>query len=522
VSARVAIVGAGPVGTTLALLLAAQGVQSVLVDRAPSTTIEGSRALCQQREVLDTWDVLGAGAIWREGVTWSVGRTYVRDREVRVVRLADPGRSPLPAFVNISQRRVEEVLAERVVANPAIEVRRGTEVTRIDQDDEGVVVVTDAGEIRAELAILAAGAHADSLRAGLGVELVGESHPDRFLICDIEADLPEFAGERRFWFDPSWNPGRQVLIHAQPNGVFRIDWQVPEDFDLAAELASGGIEARVRAIVHDRPWRLVWASVYRFHNRLATSFLVGRVALVGDAAHLVSPFGARGLNSGVHDAENLAWKVAAVLAGASPWALLDTYAHERRSAAEANLAATRATMRFLAPATAADRDRRRVILEAAWAGEPEAIAQVDSGRLYVPACYADSPLTTPCPDRPFLGWGEDGLVIAPTPGMVLPDLVVPSGERLRALVRFAGAVIAPSWAGEAVARIGVGTRCRPRVLELDEVDPEGVLRQALRLGEGEGVVVRPDGHIAGFAFDPAEAGRIAERAVGLELAESGT
>ena len=145
--------------------------------------------------------------------------------------------------------------------------------------------------------------------AGIGFD--GYTFDDRFLIADVRADLP-FTNQRHFHFDPPWNPGRQVLIHPQPDGVWRIDWQVPADTDADAERANGGLDRRIRQVVGaSTPYELVWMTGYRFSQRLADAFRVGRVFLAGDAAHVMSPFGARGLNSGIADAENLAWRLAA-------------------------------------------------------------------------------------------------------------------------------------------------------------------------------------------------------------------
>src|SRR5437588_6298526 len=181
-------------------------------------------------------------------------------------------------------------------------------VTGIAQTPDGVTVscaTTDGPvEIAAGHAVACAGARADDIRRMLGVTFDGHSFDDRFLICDIRAELPGWANERRFYFDPPWNPGRQVLIHPCPDSTFRIDWQVPAGYELAEEEASGALDARIRAIIGDRPYEVVWKSVYRFHTRVVDRMRVGRVLLAGDCAHLYSPFGARGLNSGVAGAEN--------------------------------------------------------------------------------------------------------------------------------------------------------------------------------------------------------------------------
>jgi len=153
-----------------------------------------------------------------------------------------------------------------------------------------------------------------------------------------------------------------MLVHPQPDGEWRIDWQVSPETDVDAERESGAVDARIRAITRGEPYELVWLTAYRFHARLAERFRVGRVFLAGDAAHLMAPFGARGMNSGVDDASNLASKLARVLAGSAPEQVLDLYEPERRAAAKENLRATGATMRFMAPPTAFHRVWRNAIL----------------------------------------------------------------------------------------------------------------------------------------------------------------
>lgn len=207
--------------------------------------------------------------------------------------------------------------------------------------------------VRASYVVVCAGASCTELRARLGVAFEGRSFDDRFLTCDVLADLPGRVAERHFHFDPAWNPGWQVLIHPCPGSSYRIDWQVPPGFDLDTELASGGLDRRVRQVLGDVDHRVGWTTVYRFHSRCVDRMRIGRALLGGDAAHLMSPFGARGLNSGVADAENAAWKIAFVARGWAPDVLLDSYHHERHAAAWENLAVTTATMDFLVPGDAA-------------------------------------------------------------------------------------------------------------------------------------------------------------------------
>ncbi|WP_174547030.1 FAD-dependent monooxygenase, partial [Nocardiopsis dassonvillei] len=422
----VLVLGAGPVGQTAALLLARRGVPVLLMDARPERDAVGSKAICQQRDVLDVWDWLGAGQVAEEGLTWDTARTFYRDSELFSVRLPDPGASPLPPFVNISQSRTEQVLDERLAA-AGVRTLWNHRVTGLSQDERGVTVEcrTPDGPVRlrGSHALSCLGAHGGVVREALGLSFDGTTFDDRFLICDIRADLAGWERERRFYFDPEWNPGRQVLIHPCPGSVYRIDWQVPSDFDLDAEEASGRLEARIRQIIGERPYEIVWHSVYRFHTRVAERMRAGRVLLLGDNAHLVAPFGARGLNSGVQDAENAAWKLAYVLAGWAGEELLESYHAERHAAALENADVTSATMRFLVPRDEEEHRTRLAVLEAALT-EEAARARVDSGRLAEPFWYTDSSLTTPCPERPFGGRPPRGQAPAPCPGVVLPDAPV--------------------------------------------------------------------------------------------------
>jgi 2-polyprenyl-6-methoxyphenol hydroxylase-like FAD-dependent oxidoreductase len=515
----VLIAGAGPVGLATALLLARWQIPSVVIEAAAQRSSAGSRAICFQRDVLDIFDRIGcAEEMVGEGVTWTVGRTYYRDQELFSVTFPDPGASVLPPWINISQASVERYLLHQAAAEPLVELRFGGPVTGLTRHGDGVEVHTASGDgdltIRGSHLVGADGARS-TVRQLLEVGFPGRSFADQFLICDIRADLP-FPSERRFFFDPAWNRGRQVLVHQCPRGVWRIDWQVPADFDLAAERASGGLDARIRQITGSLPYEIVWSSAYRFHERVADRFAAGRIFLAGDAAHLYAPFGARGLNSGVQDAENLAWKLAFVRRGWAPPELLDSYAAERGAAARENLRVTSETMEFLVPQTEEMRRRRTSVLERALT-DPQAKPMVNSGKLAEPYWYTNSPLTTPgipLTDFPV----APGALRPPVPGVLCPDgPCLADGTRTRLRRLFGRSfVILTELPGQAAAAQAAASAGPVTALALAQIDTDGLLRPALAATRQSVHIIRPDGHLAAVLprLEPASLAGALRRAAG--------
>ncbi|HEU4863034.1 MAG TPA: FAD-dependent monooxygenase [Candidatus Limnocylindria bacterium] len=469
----VIVVGAGAVGLTLAGRLAQHGATVLVFEAERERRRVGSKAICMQRETLEIWQRVGVGErVAQRGVQWRIGRTYYRGRQLFEVHLPDTDEH-FPPFVNISQSEVEDLLEGRL-RELDVPVHRGHRFTSLTQDTDGVTATfeTDEGAVQHRSAYLvgADGAHSP-VRHAIGMNFTGYTFDDRFLIADVRADLP-MTNERHFHFDPPWNPGRQVLIHPQPDGVWRIDWQVPPDTDADAVRTSGELDRRIRQVVGEStPYELVWMTGYRFSQRVAGAFRHGRVFLAGDAAHVMSPFGARGLNSGISDVENLAWKLAAATNGA-PDSLLDTYEAERRPAALANLAATEATMRFMAPHGPFRRAWRNLVLRmaprSAWFRR-----RVNSGRLAEPASYEGAPSVTPGPD--------DGT--SPRHGTVAPDARLPGGTRLREHLGRGFIVLLPRPVP------APDLRAEPLVIGPDTV-----------YGSERAWMIRPDGYIAGSAL----------------------
>src|SRR6185437_8982503 len=253
----VLIAGAGPVGLLTALLLARWQVPTVVLEAAQAgAAAAGSRAIRFQRDVLDIFDRVGcADDMVSEGVTWTTGRTFYREHELFTVTFPDPGASVLPPWINLSQDRAERLLHAKASAEPLIDLRFGHQIVGVKADGGGVVVTARAGQRRADVGgshLVGADGARSAVRQLLGIGFPGESYEDQFLICDIKASLP-FPNERRFFFDPSWNPGRQVLVHQCPGGVWRIDWQVPSGFDLEFERATGVLDGRIRRITGGVP-----------------------------------------------------------------------------------------------------------------------------------------------------------------------------------------------------------------------------------------------------------------------------
>lgn len=526
---RVLIAGAGPVAMTAALLLARWGVATVLLEAKPARDGTGSKAICFQRDVLDIFDRVGvAEAAVAEGVTWWHGLTFYRDHELFETTFPETGQSGFPPFINVSQTFVEDLLWARVTGTPLIDVRLGHRVIGLEQDETGVAVTVESERGTTALHgpfLLGCDGGGSAVRKLLGLPFPGHSFAEQFLIADIRAELP-FPNERRFYFDPQWNPGRQVLVHPQPNSTWRIDWQVPADFDLERERADGALDARIRRITGDAPYEIEWVSVYRFHQRVVPEFRVGRVLLAGDAAHLYAPFGARGLNSGAQDADNAAWKIVFALRGWAGDLLLDSYHLERWQAAQENLRVTNETMRFLVPQGDEEWARRRTLLDQAVA-DPEARALVDSGKLAEPYWYLDSPLTTP--DGDSGGFPREAAVDRPVvPGVLCPDCpCTVAGRhgitRLRRLFGDGLVVLAHGVDPEPlrVAVAGVGPPVQAyRMEDIGAADGGTAVATALAAPVGTAVLVRPDGHIAARveATDPAALATAARRACGQQVA----
>ncbi|MEO6972544.1 MAG: FAD-dependent oxidoreductase [Rhodoferax sp.] len=412
----VVVVGAGPVGLALAIDLAQQQVPVVLLDN-DNTLSTGSRAICFAKRTLEVFDRLGCGErMVDKGVSWNIGKVFFKNEHIYSFDLLPEPGHERPAFINLQQYYVEGYLAERVAQLPLIDLRWKNKVIGIEQQPDHALLTIETPDGNYQLAadyVAACDGGRSAMRQLLGQESKGRVFRDRFLIADIKMKMDRPA-ERWFWFDPEFHPNQSVLLHMQPDNVWRIDFQLGWDADPEEEKKPENIIPRVKALLgQDAQFELEWASVYTFACLRMDSFRHGRVLFAGDAAHGVSPFGARGANSGVQDAENLAWKLAAVLRTGAPDTLLDSYASEREYAADENLLnSTRATD-FITPKSEVSRLFRDAVLELS-KSHTFARTLVNSGRLSVPATLRDSVLNTGDVDT-FQGTQVPGTAAADAP-----------------------------------------------------------------------------------------------------------
>ena len=504
----VVVVGAGPVGLAASIDLALRGVAVVLIDDADRIG-EGSRGICWSKRTLEICDRLGVGEkLVAQGVTWKIGKVFHGDDLVFAFDLLPEDGHKMPAFINLQQFHLEKALVDRADELDLIDLRWKNRLVAAEQRNDHVLLTIDTPDgpynIEADWLIAADGARS-STRDLLGLKFSGVTFEDKFLIADIRmaADLPT---ERRFWFDPPFHAGQSALMHRQPENIWRIDLQLGPDADAAEEQRPERVSARLKRMLGDRPFELEWISVYRFNCRRLDRFVHGRVVFIGDAAHQVSPFGARGANSGIQDAENLAWKLAAVLKGEAGPALLGTYETERIQAADENIAHSTRSTDFIAPHSAAERALRNAVLALAPKAE-FARRMINSGRLSMATVY-DSALST-ADESAFAGSARLG---APLPDCRVRNvdgsetyLLENMGDGFTLLTFKNGAP--PQLAPEGVSRLRVGD---------DLIDLDGMLAQRLDATPGAAYLLRPDHHLCARwrSFDRGKVAAARDRAMG--------
>ena len=504
----VLIAGGGPVGLTLAALLARQGVRSLVVE-ADEGYCTGSRAICISRRSQEILWTAGAGpALAAKALPWTGGRSYWRDREVLHFQMPSEPAQRFAPMVNIQQFYVEAFVHEALRAAPDLaQVAWSTRVERLRAQEDAVHVDVSGADgvrtIRADYLVACDGGRS-TVREQLGLQFEGMQYEGRYVIVDIRQASARPV-ERLAWFDPPSNPGSTLLMHRQPDDVWRIDYQLRDDEDAEIALRPGNILPRVQShltmIGEHAPWEMLWSSMYNAKCLTLPAYRQGRVLFAGDAAHLVPIFGVRGLNSGLDDAANLAWKLALVLQGGAGAALLDSYSHERVHAARENLAYGAKSTEFMAPPDFAFRLMREATLRLAL-DEP-AVRPLINPRQSAPIAYAASPLNGPQQGE----WA--GAQAAP--GQPAPEALLQGPRGAFHLTQCFGTDFTCLVFGDGALPHAVADLAAHGVAVLDVVPEADTLGQArtrygLPADAATGLVlVRPDGYVMGRwrGLDPA-------------------
>jgi 3-(3-hydroxy-phenyl)propionate hydroxylase len=530
------VIGAGPVGLAAAIDARLQGLEVIVFDEDDSVSF-GSRAVCYAKRALEILDRLGVGdGVVNKGVSWNVGRTFLREEEVYRFNLVPDAGHKRPGMINLQQYHLEEALVRRA-EEVGVDLRWKYKVASVQPLADGARVGLEtpdgAFDIEADWLIVADGARSN-VRRQLGLDIEGHVFKDRFLIADVvmKADFP---AERWFWFDPPFHPNQSVLLHKQSDNVWRIDFQLGWDADPEEEKKPENIIPRVKAMLGDeREFELEWASIYTFQCRRMTQFRHGHLLFAGDAAHQVSPFGARGANSGFQDTDDLVWKLALVIKGLAPAALLDSFDADRVYAADENIRNSTRSTDFITPKSAVSKLFRNAALELA-RSQPFARKLVNSGRLSLPSVLVDSVLNTPDADA-FAGDMVPGAPLDDAPVRIagrdawlldqlgnrfvllaFVDRLDAIGGALAALREQSAALAAQAIAVQVIWVTAHAAEAAAELVTLH--DRDGLVAQRLDARPGSAYLIRPDQHVAARwrAFDAGRLQAALRRATGQDL-----
>ncbi|WP_306546574.1 FAD-dependent monooxygenase [Malikia spinosa] len=353
---QVVIVGSGPSGMVTALELARHGVASVVLS-AELQFSQGSRAICFTRRSMEILQQVGvADRMTEGGLPWRFGNSFYRGQRVfRMEAPHDPDDRFFP-IINVQQQYMEEYLHDACKANPLIDFRWGNKVVQVEQQDgyARITVDTPEGEYQLESDwVVAADGGRSPIRSAMELQMEGASYEGFFVIADIRIDLP-LPTERLAYFDPEWNPGNTILMHREPNGIWRVDYQLPAGETPEQALRPESLKQRIDAQLEmigfgGQPWEMDWSSVYSARTLTLADYVHGSVIFTGDAAHLLPIFGVRGANTAFQDAQSLGWQLAHVVKGLGGRQLLANYSAERVGAAREIIAEAGKSTRFMTP-----------------------------------------------------------------------------------------------------------------------------------------------------------------------------
>ncbi|KMJ45760.1 hypothetical protein AB204_07415 [Xenorhabdus khoisanae] len=500
----VTIVGAGLVGLTLALDLGLRGIHVVVLDEDNSVA-DGSRAIVFARRSLEILSRLGLGnRLMTKGIAWESGTIYLKNTPLFHNTVGEYNKSEYPVFLNLQQYYVEEWLVEACVATGYVDLRWRHKVVAIRQDDNYVnlSIETPNGNyfLRTNWLLACDGARS-FIRRSLNLPFMGQAFQDRFLIVDIKmkSSLP---AERRFWFSPPFHPGRSVLIHKQPDDIWRVDFQLGWQANPEVERQEEHILTRLKCMFGDTAnIEVVWSSIYTFQCRRLENFVHNNIIFVGDSAHQVSPFGGRGGNGGIQDADNLAWKLTAVLSGISDTRLLKTYDYERCVAADENILHSTRSAEFITPKSQSALVYRDAVLALARTSE-FARKMVNSGRLSTPTILKLSPLN----------YINDLSEKATLPlGAPAPDMPVQKDGVMDWILRYIGGSnftlmtcsSSPNKQGQTKITLSTYPPTQDQLTEL--IDSENLLKSRYGISSDGTMLFRPDQHLCAYLMNPTPA-----------------
>ncbi len=366
---EVVIVGAGPAGMVTALELARHGVASVVLTSELQFSA-GSRAICFTRRSMEILQQVGVSDRMTEnGLPWRFGNSFYRGQRVfRMEAPHDPDDRFFP-ITNVQQQFMEEYLHDACQANPLIDFRWGNKVNKVDLQAGHAVLEVDTPEGPYTLEsnwVVAADGGRSAIRSAKNLQMEGASYEGYFVIADIRIDLP-YPTERLAFFDPEWNPGNTILMHREPLGIWRVDYQLPPgetpEQALRPESLKARIDAQLAMMGHaGLAWEMDWSSVYSARTLTLTDFVHDRIIFTGDAAHLLPIFGVRGANTAFQDAQSLGWHLAYVVKGLAGPALLANHSAERVGAAREIITEAGKSTRFMAPPSPGFRLLRDAVL----------------------------------------------------------------------------------------------------------------------------------------------------------------